>query len=248
MVRAALYEWFLNSHTLLTIVALAAAWVHIPPEQPAGLFLQIGIGLWAVATAAHWLLFAFRNVALRRPFARATVTLVGVTEETNALQVDLVVPRPWQVRAGQSIFLSIPKLGVFTGLRGHPFIISWWQRDEGGLKLSLLVETRAGFTTELSRLAHIRLNREGKGLEGKKYDARGLLAFVDGPYGAPHDFGEYGTVVMIASGLGIAGHMPYIKDLIKGNLYCTVRTRRVFLIWQMEKQCKYRGSFVRYQR
>jgi predicted ferric reductase len=61
-----------------------------------------------------------------KPFARAIARLVGFTEDSNALRVDIVVPRPWQVRAGQSIFLSIPELGVFSGLRGHPFMISWW--------------------------------------------------------------------------------------------------------------------------
>ena len=69
-----------------------------------------------------------------------------------------------------------------------------------------------------------------------KYAVKGLLAFIDGPYGAPHGFGAYGTVVMIASGIGYAGHMPYIKDLIIGNLNCEVRTQRVLFIWQMEKK------------
>jgi predicted ferric reductase len=96
-----------------------------------------------------------------KPFARAIARLVGFTEDSNAPRVDIVVPRPWQVRAGQSIFLSIPELGVFSGLRGHPFMISWWTRNKRGLNLSLLVEPRAGFTSELSRLAHKRLNQEG---------------------------------------------------------------------------------------
>lgn len=173
----------------------------------------------------------------RRPLARAIATQAGITEDSNALRIDIAVPRPWKVRAGQSIFLSIPRLGVFTGLRGHPFMISWWDRDrrDGGLVLSLLVEPRAGFTGELSRLVHDKLNR---GALGEPTDAAeglpGLLAFIDGPYGAPHGFGRYGTVIMIASGIGIAGHMPYIKDLITGNLNCEVRTQRLVLVWQAE--------------
>ena len=45
-----------------------------------------------------------------------------------------------------------------------------------------------------------------------RHTNKNLLAFIDGPYGVRHDFGEYGTVVMFASGIGIAGHIPYIKD------------------------------------
>ena len=243
LVRVALYEWFLNSHTLLAIAALAAAWVHVPPGRPAKLFLRIGICLWAIVTAIHWLLFAFRNFALRRPFARATATAFS-DADLSAFRVDITVPRPWRVRAGQSIFLSIPGLGVFKGLRGHPFMISWWTRDGKGLSLSLLVQTRAGFTGELSRRAE-NSRLEQKGLRKGKHEAEDLLAFIDGPYGTPHNFGEYGTVVMIASGTGIAGHMPYIKDLIIGNINCEVRTRRVFLIWQMDRESEYdKGSHV----
>jgi predicted ferric reductase len=235
------YEWFLNSHTSLAIVAVAA-WVHTPSGGASKLFLRIGSGLWASAAAVHWLLVLFRNVVPRRPFARAIATQAGITEDSNALRFDITVPRPWQVRAGQSIFLSIPKLGVFTGLRGHPFMISWWDRDQrgGGLVLSLLVEPRAGFTAELSRLVHNKLNKEGLGEVA--HAEEGLLAFIDGPYGAPHGFGQYGTVVMIASGIGIAGHMPYIKDLITGNLNCEVRTQRVVLVWQTEGESEYRRS------
>lgn len=71
--------------------------------------------------------------------------------------------------------------------------------------------------------------------------------FIDGPYGAPHGFGEYGTVVMIASGVGIAGHMPYIKDLITGHLNWEVRTQRVLLVWQMKRKNEYDVGVVQVQ-
>ncbi|KFY66689.1 hypothetical protein V496_01943, partial [Pseudogymnoascus sp. VKM F-4515 (FW-2607)] len=61
-------------------------------------------------------------------------------------------------------------------------------------------------------------------------------AFVDGPFGIPHDFGAYGTVIMIATGVGIAGLMPYLKDLISGYNSCEVRTRRILLIWQIQNE------------
>jgi predicted ferric reductase len=227
-IRHAIYEWFLNSHTLLSAVVVVAAWRHVPSKTPAWLFLRIGMCLWAGATGIHWLVFAFRNLALGRPLATVVATKLSNTDASdhalvgpsNVLRVDITVPRPWrQVKAGQSIFLYIPSLGLFTGARGHPFMISWWERDEKGLRLSLLVQSRAGFTAALSRRTHT-----------------ALRAFIDGPYGAPHNFGEYGTVIMFASGIGIAGHMPYIKDLILAYNNCEARTRRVFLVWQVEDE------------
>jgi predicted ferric reductase len=224
-----LYEWFLNSHLLLSVVVLIAIWRHVSSKKPSELFLRIGICLWTIATALHWIWFAFRNFVFGRPFATAVAVRLSnrdpsnrsLVDPSNVLQVDITVPRPWRVKAGQSVFLSIPKLGIFTGLRGHPFMICWWERDRKGLTISLLVESRAGFTAELDRYAN-----------------RSLLAFIDGPYGVRHDFGEYGTVIMFATGIGIAGHIPYIKDLISGYNNCAVKTHRIRLVWEIKEQCE----------
>ncbi|KAG0645010.1 Ferric-chelate reductase 2, partial [Hyphodiscus hymeniophilus] len=226
IVRGTLYEWFLNSHLFLAVVVLIALWRHVASKKAAELFLRIGISLWTIATSVHWVLFAFRNFVLGRPSAMAVVSRISNKDESlldpsNMLQVDVTVARPWRVQAGQFVFLSIPRLGLFTGLRGHPFMISWWERDIRGLKISLLVQSRGGFTAELDR--HVNQN---------------LLAFIDGPYGVNYDFGEYGTVIMIATGIGIAAHIPFIKDLISGYNSCTVKTRRIRLVWAIEEKCQ----------
>ncbi|KAH8674404.1 hypothetical protein BGZ60DRAFT_403841 [Tricladium varicosporioides] len=217
------------AYRLMCDTVLIAIWRHLPSKKAVALFFRIGIWLWTLATAAHWAVFAFRNLVFNKPFATATArrlsnkdledqSLVGLS---TVLQVDITIPRPWHVKAGQSVFLSIPKLGIFTGLRGHPFMISWWERDRKGLTISLLVKSRAGFTAELDR-----------------HTNKCLRAFIDGPYGSQHDFGEYGTVIMIATGIGIAGHIPYIKELISGYNNCEVKTRRIRLIWEIEDQCQ----------
>ncbi|KAH6704163.1 hypothetical protein BKA61DRAFT_560084 [Leptodontidium sp. MPI-SDFR-AT-0119] len=225
--RRLFYEWFLNLHLLLFITASIAIRRHVFSKKPAEIFLQIGIYLWLGMTTLHWLMFAFRNFAIGRPFAKAIATRLSnpypsdksLTEPSNVLQVDITVPRKWKVRASQHVFLSIPKLGVLVGLRGHPFMISC----QKGLTISLLVKSRTGFTRQLDR-----------------YTNRELLAFIDGPYGIQHKFGDYGTVIMFATGIGIAGHIPYIKDLISGYNNCEVRTRRILLVWQINKESESR--------
>jgi predicted ferric reductase len=201
--------------------------LHVISKKPAEIFLQVGIYLWASMTMVNWTLFAYRNFVIGRPFATAVATCLSnsytsdLVDPSNVLQVDITVPRKWRVRAGQHIFLSIPRLGVLTGLRGHPFMISWWDWSQKGMTISLLVKSRSGFTGELNR-----------------YTNKTLRAFIDGPYGLQHRFGDYGTVIMFGTGIGIAGHIPYIKDLISGYNNCEVRTRRILLVWQINKESK----------
>jgi predicted ferric reductase len=238
IVKHTVYEWFLNSHYLLSLVALIAIWRHTSAKS-AVLYLKIAMSLWTGSTIVHWLMFAFRNFAFGRPFATATVQRLWnisalntpLVNAPNALLVEVTVPRPWSVKAGQWIFLSIPKLGIFTGIRGHPFMISWWERGRKGMTVSLLVRPRAGFTGELDRYAN-----------------QTLKAFIDGPYGKRYGFGNYGTVIMFATGIGIAGHIPYIKELIIGYNNCEVKTQRIRLVWEIEDRCKLQIFLYYYHR
>ena len=59
------------------------------------------------------------------------------------------------------------------------------------------------------------------------------LAWFSGPHGLTMNLGDYGSVTMVATGLGIAAQLPYLKELIKGYNNCKVQTRRIQLIWQI---------------
>jgi predicted ferric reductase len=195
-------------------VALVATWIHLSSKKLVGkVFLQIGILLWAFMTLAHGTVFAFRNLMLGKSLAEA-----HVSSFPNALQVKVKVPRPWQVKAGQYIFLSIPSAGI---MQSHPFMITWWEHNGGGLTVSLLIKPRRGFTGTLTSLTD-----------------KSLLAFIDGPYGVDHDFGNYGTVLMFATGIGIAGQLPFIKEIVSGYNNCVVRTHRIILVWRLDKECR----------
>ena len=39
---------------------------------------------------------------------------------------------------------------------------------------------------------------------------------------------------MVATGIGIAAQLPYLKELIKGFNNCETRTRRIHLVWQLD--------------
>ena len=219
--RSIAYEVFLRTHILVSVVIVVSLWYHLKQQNTSTrIYLWINLSVWALTTALHWAIFIFRNVVLGRPFARATVSYLS-----DAFQVDVVVPRPWHVKAGQYVYLTIPGAGTWSALEGHPFMISWWARDERGLTCSLLVQPRRGFSSRMFK----RLGSP-------------LRAFIDGPYGLNHEFGQYGTVIMFATGIGIAAQLPYVKELINGYNNCEVRTRSVQLHWVMEKDCKQQKS------
>jgi hypothetical protein len=65
------------------------------------------------------MIFAFRNIVVSQPFAKAQVE-----EVSNALQVTVTVPRGWEVKLGQYLFLTIPRAGILLGIQSYPFMIA----------------------------------------------------------------------------------------------------------------------------
>lgn len=66
----------------------------------------------------------------------------------------------------------------------------------------------------------------------------GLKTWIDGSYGGTTDLGDSGSILMLASGIGIAAQVPYIRELLTNINDCKVRTRSILLIWQLEKESK----------
>ena len=161
----------------------------------------------------------YRNLRWSQPYATARLTQVK-----DAIRVQITVPRPWNIRAGDFIYLWMPGVSFWSCFQSHPFTISWWDRDidgKGG-NIHLLVKPRAGFTQKL--LQHSGSNH--------------LRVWVDGPYGPRLDVGDYGSVLMSATGIGIAAQVPYIKELLKGFQEYRVRTKSILLVWQLDNESK----------
>jgi predicted ferric reductase len=192
-----------------------ALWRHIAPGKTAARrYLGIGACVWIFFTVLQWIFRIFRNFAWHRPRTRAELSQVN-----GALLVSVTVPRPWRVKAGQYVYLSVPRAGFWSIFQRHPFMISSWNEGTDGLTVELLVKPRRGFTHKLIRCT--------------EYFA--VSAFIDGPFGVGHDFSEYGTVLMFATGIGVAGHLPYINELVQGYIHCEVKTRHIALVWLIDK-------------
>jgi len=210
--RRLLYEWFLRLHFLLSLAIIIAILFHLSARKSAGMvFAIIGASFWMSMTVVHVFSFGVRNFVWGKPLGQARISNLP-----NALCIEVTPPRPWKIKAGQYLFLSIPAAGY---TQAHPFMIAWWEQGDDEVKIYLLVKPRRGFTNRLAGLSD-----------------RRLLAFMDGPYGVDYNFGNHGTVLMFATGIGIAGVVPFIKDLVARSNSWMVHTRRILLIWQLDKE------------
>lgn len=102
-------------------------------------------------------------------------------------------------------------------------VISWAPGKQ--YSVDLLVEPQRGLTREM--LYH-----------AKKGNATNLLVMFSGPHGISVDMDKYESILMVASGFGIATHLPYLKTLIHGYNARLVRTRRIHLVWQIRNKGK----------
>ena len=63
-------------------------------------------------------------------------------------------------------------------------------------------------------------------------------AVIEGPYGKELDLELYGTVLLFAIGIGIAGQLPYVIQLLEGYYNCEVKTWRIALFWELDSERK----------
>ncbi|CEL11963.1 hypothetical protein ASPCAL15085 [Aspergillus calidoustus] len=160
-----------------------------------------------------------------------------VFEGPGLVRVRIGLPRPWRIRAGQRIQLSVPGIGLFYLFQLHPFAISWWQNDDAGKAtfIYLLIGKRSGFTQKLA--------------DGAKSNGK-YKAWIDGPYGVPsvgpgmdsENMGDYGRILMVATGIGIAAQLPYIKELLEGYRNKSIRTQEISIIWQLDEEGDWEGA------
>ena len=60
------------------------------------------------------------------------------------------------------------------------------------------------------------------------------FACFSGPHGQAANISDYGSALLVATGIGIATQLSYVKELIQGYNSGEARTRRVHLVWQLD--------------
>jgi predicted ferric reductase len=236
-IRHAFYETFLVCHQLVAAMAVIAIYYHIKIDQlPQMKYFIWVIFLWAFDRAARLARIFYRNIG--SAMTRVTVeALPG-----DACRVTIACTRPWKFKPGAHLYLYLPSLSFW---QSHPFSIAWSQdMPVEGLALSeklpsferdmevpttktmsLIIHKKKGMTNSLYNKASKAPNRT--------ITVRGL---VEGPYGGLHSFDSYGTVVLVAGGVGITHMISYIKPLIEGYNEGRIATRKIVLIWTVRER------------
>jgi hypothetical protein len=175
----------------------------------------------------------YHNKAMGAGLSRAYITCDGDT-----VKVRLRLSRRIKADPGQYIGLWIPAIGFRSSLQSHPFVVTSWSQGQQQY-LDLLIEPRKGWTRTLLDVGRANTKTLGEQKRGGTREGAivldgmpSYLALFTGPHGRTAPVSECETVVMIASGYGIASQLPYLKQLLYGYNACQTRNRRIHLIWQ----------------
>lgn len=165
---------------------------------------------------------------------RATIQPINYTTPSgeripvlNAVHLHVRLSRGWHHRAGQYVYLCVPGVSRTSFLQLHPFYVAWWYREGEFDYTVFIIEKYTGFTKFLVECS----SRDRRAHEH-------LTALIEGPYGKELELDLYGTVLLFATGIGIAGQLSYVSQLLQDYRSCETKTKRIALFWQVRPEGK----------
>ncbi|EGY18672.1 FAD-binding domain-containing protein [Verticillium dahliae VdLs.17] len=234
IIRRRTYEMFAAVHFGLAVCAGVFVYLHNPTsnvlDAPKRYVVAAGgcLGLgWLVRLG----MMVYRNVQLGAPSSRVAVrTITFELGETSipvedAVHIHVRLPRPWNIRAGQYVYLTVPAVSHTAVVQSHPFYIAWWYRVNDDDYIVLIAQKQQGFTQKIFHMKDNKLTNN--------YRSR---AFIDGPYGQEMNLDAYDNIVLFATGIGIAGQLSHVAQLLRSYFDCGVKTKRVTLFWQVDAE------------
>ncbi|KAJ5103954.1 hypothetical protein N7532_004483 [Penicillium argentinense] len=233
-VRHSFYEMFLHLHIALAIMSFVALWYHLKNLLQQRVLLGTVI-IWGLDRVGRLVLLIWRNCGKRQ----TTATVEALPG--SVARVDVEVSRAWSFRPGQYLYLYMPCLGLWTS---HPFTVAWSSASAGSLDLtekrsssdslatllggsetttmSVLIKGQDGFTRRL-------LDKVEDSPEGRIK----ATALAEGPFGGIHSLASYGTLLLVAGGIGITHPMSYLHEVVINFASRKTATRKVHLVWMI---------------
>ncbi|PWW77219.1 hypothetical protein C7212DRAFT_343044 [Tuber magnatum] len=143
------YETTVNGHIALGACLLGSLWYHLyaVPFREGLLYLNIAIGLLVIGYISR-----FGHIWHRSCGTSPNARLLSVRPLVDAIQISIVVPRPWHFRAGQHIYL--PVFGMVEGPFGT-------ERDLGSYGTVLMFASGVG---KAAQIPYIRRLLEGRSM------------------------------------------------------------------------------------
>lgn len=226
IIRRWSFEVFTNVHTLLAVATLVTLWLHLPSTpllEGSRLYLLLCCIVFSTNKLLRYFSIIYSSLSITNR------SLAVIQQQGEGVEVRIRMARPLRFKAGQYIYLSLWGLSSFSAFELHPFQICWaYQEDSEQQVLVLLAQPRRGFTRALREAVF-----------------REYRAFIEGPYGKPVALGQYGTVLLFATGVGITGQLPYVKELLELYHQCRAKTRRIALFWELDAEGKCRHLHLR---
>ena len=186
----------------------------------------MGASSWGFALTLRNTTLAYRSLGTQS-------AILGYSKD----EVQVVnIRRPWKFGPRQYAYLTIPRVSSTAVFQSQPYTITWW--DESHRRAFFLVSPQNGFSRNLllyrSSWIEARQAFRGKGVGLEP----SLTTMIEGPYGQCDDLGSFGTVIMIATGLGVAAQIPHIRHLLEAHQNREVRTQKIILYWKMRRECR----------
>ncbi|KAL2802956.1 hypothetical protein BJX63DRAFT_413365 [Aspergillus granulosus] len=219
------YDLFLIKHRALAVTCAYFLWRHMPGRDIfPRIYLYVPTGVFLLTSTLQFLYFLYCNGFLVSQARHRAVVVAKKAKETYGapMIVSISLPRPLDVKAGQYVKLWMPTASLFAWMQTHPFMVTSWSPGKQQT-LELLVQTRRGLTKAL---------RERTTDEGHA----SVRTYITGPHGSSEPVDQYESILAVASGFGIAGVIPYLKQLLYGYNTSTSRVRHVHFVWEVDSK------------
>jgi predicted ferric reductase len=218
------YEAFAVIHRVSPAVIIAAVWIHTGTGRlttAPTIYLLVAACILTITWCLWLIRIIYRNFRIGSKLPRATMEKNG---KIMIVSVALPKSRSWNFKAGQHVKLCIPCLSWGSILQWHPFALSSYELVNGNMVIHLMIRERKGFTAILAN---------------KRNPDHEMVALIDGPYGKQIQLRTYGTVLLFASGIGIAGLLLYAQQTLEEYDAQRTSCRRVFLFWEIDDGTAY---------
>ncbi|CAZ82869.1 unnamed protein product [Tuber melanosporum] len=253
--RHANYEFFLSMHQLLVAFFVAGVWWHLYIDMlPQMVYCNVAIAIWVADRVFRILRILRNNIRWRRKGLLSNVAEVAPLKGGDAVRFSVELSTPFKYRPGTHAYLYVPRIGWW---QSHPFSIAWTSAEEskqavGATQMPDKHHEPQKTTTPKKTTMHFIISKHD-GFTRALYDAAQsaaatadpeklengcvlkVLGLVEGPYGGHHSLDSFGTVVLVAGGVGITHCLGYVRHLLHGYNEGTVATQRVKLVWVIRK-------------
>ena len=222
--RNFLYETFLLLHHCLSVLLLYSLWQYFATEDLNRTYLQVAIGLYGTLAAVRTVRLVWRTASRRSGMSRARIERC---DDAVVMTVDLARPLDCRNLAGRYVYISTLGVSIFSIFQQHPFSIAWWSRSGKEAKsISLLIKPQRGYTGWLTY--------------GPLEKSHPVV--IDGPYGRHIDTTQYRSVILFATGIGIAGQLSIVKETVERFSSRRTSTTRVVLVWAIDQEGRFLGA------